>query len=282
MRQHSIPALFLALAIAVYAALVQAQDKMRVGEIGGYWYLESAAAISLSAWQEVPAGGVIRPKSPSAESHILIVYPDGTIVDKRDCASMNLCIKPIYLPRKVELQGDPTLWNAAAAIMSNAADILLDREHGRPEFYRSRGSELSEAVVKLVGGGLDLTPVFAKMKKGRYVLRMLVIPPDADRGNEASIFGPLVYVWDPDRPILPVTQLGPGLYEVALLEASGGEYESTGIATCALLANASEYQDKAGSFDNALALTRKWGAEARPETKHAFLCAYLHHLASHP
>ena len=100
MRQYSIPRLFLALAIAGCAVPVQAQDKMRIGEIAGYWYLESAAATSQSAWQEVPPGGVIRPKSPSAESHILIVYPDGTIVDKRNCASMNLCIKPIYLPRK--------------------------------------------------------------------------------------------------------------------------------------------------------------------------------------
>jgi hypothetical protein len=282
MRQYSIPRLFLALAIAGCAAPVQAQDKMRIGEIAGYWYLESAAATSLSAWQEVPPGGVIRPKLPSAESHILIVYPDGTIVDKRDCASMNLCIKPIYLPRKIELRGDPTLWNATVAIMSDATAILLDREHGRPEFYRSRGSELSEAVVRLVDSGLDLSPVFVKMKKGRYVLRLLAIPPDPDRSKAANNFGPVVYLWDPDRPILPVTQLGPGLYEMALLEASGGEYESTGIATCALVANASEYQGKAGSFDHALAVTRKWGAEARPETKHAFLCAYLHHLALHP
>ncbi len=281
MRLHSIPTLFLALAIAGYAALVQAQDKMRVGEIGGSWYLESAPATSLSAWQEVPPGGVIRPKSASAESHILIVYPDGTIVDKRDCANMNLCIKPIYLPRKIESQGNPT-WNAAVAIMSKAAAILLDREHGRPEFYRSRGSELSEAVVKLIDGGLDLSPVFAKMKKGRYVLRLLAVSPDPDRSKAANNFGPVVYLWDPDRPILPVMQLGPGLYQLALLEASGGEYESTGIATCALVANANEYLGKAGSFDDALTLTRKWGAEARPETKHAFLCAYLRHLASHP
>jgi hypothetical protein len=141
---------------------------------------------------------------------------------------------------------------------------------------------LSEAVVRLVDSGLDLGPVFAKMKKGRYVLRLHAIPPDADRSKATSNFGPVVYLWDPDRPILPITQLGPGLYQLALLEASGGEYESTGIATCALVANANEYLGKVGSFDDALTLTRKWGTEARPETKHAFLCAYLHHLASHP
>ena len=74
--------------------------------------------------------------------------------------------------------------------------------------------------------------------------------------------------------------VAPGLYQLSLLERSGSDYESTGIATDVLVTTAEDHPRKAAAFEEARELTKKWGDDVPPETRDAFLDAYLYHLAA--
>ena len=161
MRLTSIAALAAVFAISSLASSAQTRDKMVVSEVTGDWYLQSTPSESVKPWQLLDPNGVIRRRARSTGGTITITYPDGEIFEKRDCTIVTAsCIKPIYLPAEVSARGDPGEWKKATAIMASAVDVLLNREPGLREFYRSRGGQLAEAVVERTTAGLDLTPVF--------------------------------------------------------------------------------------------------------------------------
>jgi len=134
--------------------------------------------------------------------------------------------------------------------------------------------------VELKDGQLDLSPVFAKKGKGRYYARLRVIPPEGKPASGQWV-GPVTVDWGQAKPAtVAVSSLQLGLYELAFLERDGEDYLPAGASAWILVSNPDEYSKAASSFQEAVGLTRKWGADVTLEGVRSFLRARLDSLAA--
>lgn len=248
-----------------------------VVDISGDWYLypkgaESNEAQKLSRWQDVPPGGVIRVKSSSGDDSITIVDTRLNILVEKRCASPDACYQPIILPL-----------GSKGSEISEEVESLLDRVWGllwgepyQSSLYRTRGTAplLSEGVVPISNGEVDLGEIMGSTLKGKYSLL-------AYQGGPVEGRAPAIaFDWDPDvaKGIAMGDRL-PGLYEISLVSLADRYLLAPDISIRVLICTSQDYAVKSGSFQHVLSLTEQWTDAVVPETRHAFLRAYLAELA---
>jgi hypothetical protein len=147
----------------------------------------------------------------------------------------------------------------------------------QPEKYMiasSRGidDELSDALVSLNGGQIELRDVFHGMSSGKYYLAFSSI----DVATTPSQPLPVTYAKGLSLTI-PANQIHEGLYRIALVDAQG---EPAGSDAWILVASAATYPSKSAAYERAVNDSRKLPEEMDPAATRALLRAYLESLAS--
>lgn len=232
-----------------------------VVEIEGNWVLNGSNALSLG--EKLPAAGSIRRQSSSRDDRITIADMRGNVLEpvSRNCGNGN-CSGVITLPRQARAS---SLWNVAF-------DTVMEAIWGSPNRYsahRSRSGEISDGVVKLTDGKIDLSSVLKI--QGDQHLRWRVISQKEDSAAEWTKPVKL------EKTAL-VSGFQPGLYEINLVRSNGGNYEPVASAWI-LVATAADYEKAQASFRAAQELTKTWGDKVRPESMQLFLQASLDNLA---
>ncbi len=266
-------ALCFLLIIALSPASVSAQQQIGyVAHREGTWLLNGGAP--LADGSALTAGSVVSIQSPTENDYIVIVKLNGDPLARRFCRNSDECSHPIKLPRAVA--PEPSTLHVFVSSLMN----LMVGEPDRYASTKQRGGDLADGVVQLKDGALDLSPLFESKGKGTYYLRLRAIPRTGKpTGGKWS--APLTLDWKGSQPAtVSVSGLQPGLYEIALLDRDGDDYLPAGASAWVLASKPEEYAKMAAAFQEAVALTRKWGADVPPEGVRGFLRAQLDHLAT--
>jgi hypothetical protein len=243
-------------------------------DIQGDWYLFPAGADSnesqkLSKWQDVPPGGVIRIKAPSADDHISIVDIHLNILVVRKCAGPNTCYQPIFLPRDLN---DSRVTEELNSLLTGAWNLLWGEPY-QSSLFRTRGVTplLDEGVAPIVNGAVDLRELMQHMPKGRYSL--VAYQKQVQEGRRAE---PISFDWNPDvGPAISIGDRTPGIYEISAVDSADRHTPPPSISLLVFLCSSKEYPVTSSSFQRVRALSDKWIDGADPETIHTFLRAYL-------
>ncbi|HSE15602.1 MAG TPA: hypothetical protein VLB46_01030 [Pyrinomonadaceae bacterium] len=230
-------------------------------EIRGAWYLNGNPANSLRRWQSLPASSVIHIQSPGRSDTITVADMRGGILFRRDCPTD--CQRPVRLPPP---PAQPTL---AHGILQAAVEWLW----GSPDRYvaaRSRGGEISDGIVKLVDGKIDLKPLLHV--EGRYHQHWRSLT--RNQKVETATWSEAVEL----SPNVSFPDLKSGLYEFELLRRVGTELEGVSSAWV-LVVLPEDYETAMESHAQAVLLTKKWKGKVSTETVLAFLRAHLDDLA---
>lgn len=213
-------------------------------------------------------GGAVITLDPASEevqtngASIIITFYNG----KREERAPTEFTKPIELPKSL---GERTSWLGR---FQRAMGGLFS---GHPERYlitavRSGESlRLREAVVKLNGSEIDLSPVFKTAPAGMYLARFRRVDSEATKGRGKT---PelLAFDWKPDRgQSSTVTGLKPGLWRVSLLRP--GDERPLDVDAWVLACAPESYKATAGLFDQVAALTGGWGQQVSQEEVRSFL-----------
>ena len=70
-----------------------------------------------------------------------------------------------------------------------------------------------------------------------------------------------------------------GVYSLSILVREGKEFRETGIEAWILVTTRARYKSSYASFGEALALTRSWGNQVKPDIARGFLRASLEVIA---
>jgi hypothetical protein len=162
--------------------------------------------------------------------------------------------KPIELPKSLGEQSSHIgrLLRAMGGLFSGHSEKYL--------ITTVRGADLlqlHEAVVKLDDGEIDLAPVFKTAPAGKYLVRLRLVQIEAPSERNA-LPESLAFDWKPEREQrLAVPGLRPGLWRVSLLQPE--DERPLGVDAWALICTPNKYEKVAGSFNQVVALTNKWG-----------------------
>jgi len=228
-------------------------------EIEGNWVLIGSNA--LSQGEKLPAAGSIRRQSASRDDRITIADMRGNILDSRNCENGN-CSRVIKLPRKA-----PS--NSLVDAVVGSLMEWFQTSPRRKDLNQSRNDGLSEDVVKLTDGNIDLSSVLET--QGEQYLRWRVVSQKED--SAADWTKPIKL----DKTAL-VSGFQPGLYEIDLMRRNGSNFEPIAAAWI-LVATPADYEKTRASFQEVQKLTKKWGDRVKPETTRLFLQASLDNLA---
>ncbi len=248
--------------IAISFAAISLAAQSTVGyvvEIEGNWVLSGSN--TLSQGEKLPVGGSIRRQSSSRDDRITIADMRGSILDSRNCENGN-CSRVINLPRKA-----PS--NSLVDAVVGSLMEWFQTSPRRKDLNQSRNDGLSEDVVKLTDGNIDLSSVLKT--QGEQYLRWRVISQKED--SVADWTKPIML----DKTAL-VSGFQPGLYEINLMRSNGSNFEPIAAAYI-LVATPADYEKTRASFQEVQKLTKKWGDKVMPKTTRLFLQASLHNLA---
>jgi len=248
-----------------------------VVELNGDWSVYDSArgdaqSHKLSKWQQLPAGGVVRIKSPSTGDNINIVDENAQELIERLCNPVEHCLEPIFLPQSVAAKsGD--FFKAVLRQAWNLLPPLLPGDDYEPSMHRVRGLRLqSEGVVPIRDGGIDLGEPMHSIIKGRYTLA--ACNPEATCQQEASPRPEetVVFDWNPElTTIALVGPLPPGLYVISPVEAPDQGASGLKISVRLLVCASKAFASTRSAFQSTQMLADSWSSE----TAHAFLWAYL-------
>ena len=256
------------------AASTRAQEKVGlVLEVKGFWSLDSSPASRLGGAAALPAGGVIRLRAASGvgASYIVVGNTSGDVIERRECNSPENC-QPVVLPKAAG--------GSSRGFHSWLWEISY-RLRGKPDVYkaatsRGAGGEMQEALVLMSAGKVDLSPPFAKMSAGKYLLRMKPLEDE----NQAAL-GPFEFEWNPAGPQSPIEMkgVGNGLYHLSILDAVDGQPLGGGMDAWVLICGPESYPKLSSDFSEVSERTAAWGSKVSKATVRSFLRAYLDELA---
>ena len=245
----------------------------------GTWQL-AGGTTDLAEGTRLPARGRLVNKTPTDGDRISVVNLNGDLIVRIRCKSgtcaacssnSDACYDPIApLPEP----------KPAPSMLGTMLHSVMELVNGKPDRYsvhRVRGpAPLSDAVLQLDRGRLDLAPAFAYQKSGRYRIQFLSI---GDRRRKSD---PFSVDWHPARSnATAVPGLERGLHALLLFDADDAS-GSPLMDAWVLLTNPDEYSRVASAFKAASDQTAKWGTSITPDTKQRFLRAHLDYLASRP
>jgi hypothetical protein len=283
-RQLAAKACLISLTILIPAFPLCAQNTIgHVVDIDehGNWYLYPEGANSnrqqkVMRWQDVPAGCVIRIRSPQTGDYVTIVDSKNRILVTKKCGSPNDCYQPIFLPRDLK--------DVTPADEEHSRNLFkrLRAEPYLQSMFRMRGGSLQlEGVGLLANGYADLRDVMLHAPQGKYSLQPYAKLGAMSNGRENETVGAVTLNWDPHHTALVSTgSLKPGLYEISLEEAADEDSPIVSVSVRVLLCSEQEYHDVFALYQNFRASTQQWGDTVKPEIVHAFLRAYLTDVAN--
>ena len=184
---------------------------------------------------------------------------------------------PIVLPRSLGKQKSRTerLLRAMGGLFSAHSEKYLITTVRGPGSLR-----LNEAVVKLDDGQIDLAPVFTDAPLGKYLVRLHFVGAEASREGNAMPQS-LGFDWKPgSKQRVAIPGLQPGLWRISLLQPE--DKRPLGVDAWALICAPGKYEKVAGSFDQVVALSKKWGEKVDSGEVQSFLRAALDVLAQQP
>jgi len=243
----------------------------------GTWRLKDGPDLTEGA--RLNAGGLLINLKPAEGDHIAVVNLNGDLILRIRCNSQkcnacsgksDACYDPIpALPQPKQ----------SVSVFGTVLESVMELVKGRPERYsvhRVRGHALSDAVLRLDQGRVDIGPVFAGQESGRHRIQFVSL---ADRRWKSD---PFSFDWDPARGnATAVPGLDRGLYALVLFDGNSGD-SSPLMEAWVLLANPDEYPKAASAFKAASEQAAKWGENVSRDTTQRFLRANLDYLASHP
>jgi hypothetical protein len=250
----------------------------------GDWYLYGAEggdaqSRKLSKWQELPAGGIVRVKSPAVDNYIVLVDQRLKIFVERSCRAESNCSQPIYLPKSSdEISGT----DAYAVALRKIWKALLGDPYER-SMHRVRGmTSLSEGIAPIRDGEIDLAEPMRGISKGKYALLACRQRKSCELERNRDSQETLTFDWDPAlATTVTVGRRGhPGLYEVRASQEPGPSASGVEVSVRILVCGSQSYPPALASFRRLQAITDKWGEAATPETAHSFLRAYLSQVAT--
>jgi hypothetical protein len=252
-------------------------------DLSGDWHVYQSDAGTdgqsrpLTKWQDLPAGGVLRITSPSADDYITIVDLQMKVFVERSCRLVHNCFQPIFLPKvSSELAGTDVFELA----LRRSWELLSGGTYER-SMHRIRGSTpvLSEGVTQIRNGRIDVGEAMRAAVGGRYAL--LACGDDPGCGMDTNARGRLAFRWNPQRPA-PVTagNRPAGLYEIRSAEDSDQADSGSTLSVRILVCAPRSFPLTLAAFQATQSLTDKWGSAASPPTRDTFLRAYLAQLAS--
>ena len=268
---------------ALVVSLLSAQAKgwQVVGfvlEKQGTWQLTGGTR-NLAEGERLAARSRLTNPSPADGDRISVVNLNGDLIVRIRCKSgtCNACpgqsdacydpIPPLPEPK------------AAPSILGTMLHSVMELVNGKPDRYsvhRVRGHALSDAVVRLDRGRVDLGPVYAGQESGRYKIQFVSI------GDRRWKSDPVSFDWDPARGSgTAVPRLERGLYALVQFDADDAS-SSPLMEAWVLVTNPDEYPKATSAFKAASDQTAKWGTSVTPDTKQRFLRAHLDYLAGQP
>jgi len=185
--------------------------------------------------------------------------------------------KPIELPKSLGEQSSfiGRLLRAMGGLFSGHSEKYL--------ITTVRGADLlqlHEAVVKLDGGEIDLAPVFKAAPAGKYLVRLRLVETQAPSERKA-LPESLAFDWKPEsEQRVAVPGLRPGLWRMSLMQPE--DKRPLGVDAWALICAPDKYEKVAGSFNQVVALTNKWGEKVSSGEVRSFLRTALDVLAQQP
>lgn len=241
-----------------------------VKDIEGKWVLNGQP---LKKGQALPARGRVTFEPSNALRNLITIGDNnGRTIFHRNCDNPGECKSPIDLPDAGA--DEPSI---VSEIGGAVMRIWFRSDKKAPVPLISRSSMLKEAVVRLEGANVDLSPAFAGMPRGQYFLRF--VPKSHTR--EVAALRAVPFDWNPEGAgKVSVKGLTPGTYELQLLSPQDRGKLEAGTEAWILVANPTDYERARCSFLQAVAITSQWGKDTRPATIRDFHRTYLEHLAN--
>lgn len=261
--------LTVALFVLTFVSLAPAQAGF-VKDIEGKWLLDGRP---LKRGQALPAGGRIT-FDPSGGPRGFITLGDNNArtTIHQNCEKHDECKSALIVPDSVPEE---------PSFVGEIVEIVRRRWF---QFNRVVGSAISrtgalkDAVVRVKGSKVDLSPAFANMRRGQYLLRFVPKSRKPDAIQDAAL-KMVTFNWTPETlTTISVAGLTPGTYEVQFLSPEDKKPLEPGTEGWILVANAADYERARCAYMQALAITSQWGEDTRAETVRDFHRTYLEYL----
>ena len=284
-RREMIPGLFLTFMLVLATPSISMGQELIgfVLDMQGKWFLDGSPPRKIHKGSTLPAGGSIYIQPPvSRSARVVVADRTGAIIVKKECGLAGECEGKIRLP------GPSPGTSSAGRHVSAVLDVLSKEEPVKYESFISSSSQLPEgdltaedvreAVVAIRGDSLDMRPVFARVRKGRFFLRLNALPGEQSLDHLPD-GAPIVYDWDPAAPS-PVKAPGiqPGLYEMERLAKDERGFASAGVVAWVLIPKPDEYEKVSYCFGKVVQVATKWGGDIKPNTMRRYLRANLDYL----
>jgi len=264
------PALLFALAAAAPGAVAQPGEEIGVvTSVDGTWYRGTPGTPPVGPGNRLLRGDTLAIRAGfTARKYVTGVLRGGRHV-RFTCPARGIC--RAFVPAD-SLRNRARVPRSLAALVDGVVG-LFTREHPAYAEGIVRGdAPASEAVLRLQGGALDVSPVLRGGRAGTYHLRFRPLrgPPGAE-GEP-----PAVVSWDGEREAnLPAGALISGLYEVEV--RAGGAAGRPGAHAWVLLAE-DGFEARERAFRGVQQLVAEWSGASEAERR-AFLRATLDCLA---
>lgn len=252
-------------------------------EMQGKWFLDGSPPRKIHKGSTLPAGGSIYIQPPvSRSARVVVADRTGAIIVKKECDLTGECEGRIRLPGLNP--GASSVGRHVSAVL----DVLSKEEPVKYESFISSSSQLPEgdltaddvreAVVAIRGDTLDMRPVFARVRRKRFFLRLNAAPGKQSVDHSPDV-APTVYDWDPAAPsAFKAPGIQPGLYEIERLAEGEGGFATAGVIAWILIPQPDEYEKVSYCFGKVVQVATKWGGAIKPDTTRTYLRANLDYL----
>jgi hypothetical protein len=215
--------------------------------------------------QGIPQGSTVRPEPPG--SGWVVIHLNNDDVIRCEAGNLGRCRRPLVSGKS---SSSGRFWAAIVNIVLGRGVIFEETLVRAP-----KGKGPQEAVMRLDGGQVDLSPAFQQAPPGRYHLLFTHVERDAPRES----FAPVTLNWKPGIPSkVSVRGLSPGLYRLLLLDETKGD-EPSGVEAWVLISDAERFPESATAFREAVTWSEKWNARGSRDAQSIFQRAYLNYLA---
>jgi hypothetical protein len=245
--------------------------------VRGEWRVKTSPPQRIAAGRALGAADtIVAGPAPWEDRQITIVWRDGTAVTHVCAEPASLastrngweCTKPI-----------PGHAPASESVFHRIVEAVMDHFGGhpvRPTSLLSRGDELApdgavtDAVLLVRNGELDVAPAFARVEAGDYDLTFLEIQLNSTGAVPHGTPVHVSYAWTPGTPsTLRAEVMRPGLYELRVQDAQAW------ILVC----GTETWEQARLEYQRAASLAEAWGRAVSPQDARSFLRATLGLLA---
>ncbi len=202
-------------------------------------------------------------KDPQRQGAAIIINLFNGKREERSLNQPTTFSKPIQLPTSLGNESSTfgRLLRAMGALFAREPDkYLITTVRGVDEL------RLHEAVVELRNGEVDVAPAFATAPPGKYALRF---SPIGQRETNVNVSDQSVTFHCQPGERVAVPKLSSGLWRLEILRRNGERLFETDAWL--LVLQSPNYQRAIRLFDDAAAVTRKWGNAASDSEVRTFV-----------